>query len=170
MEPQVEKMTLKPEGDIPNSALPLLLYRQVLSSTQQEPTACQALFRANGWGGNWINGVFDYWHYHVTGHEALGCVAGEADIGFGGDDGAVVTFSAGDVVVIPAGVGHKRMGVGRGGFTVVGGYPPGQNGAIVSAGDMPAVAAARLIAALALPDGDPALGADGPLVAAWGVR
>ncbi len=168
LEPQVEKLTLEREGDIPNSALPLMLYRQALLSAQQDPLACQTLFRGNGWGGNWVNGVFDYWHYHVTGHEVLGCVAGEADIGFGGDHGAAVTFSAGDVVVIPAGVGHKRLSAGRGGFTVIGGYPPGQSGAIVSAGGMSVSEAAQRIATLALPDSDPAFGADGPLVAAWG--
>jgi uncharacterized protein YjlB len=97
----------------------------------------------------------------------LGCVAGEAEVGFGGDSGAKVTFRAGDVVAIPAGVGHKRLSEKRGGFTVVGGYPPGQSGRITRPGEYPLAEAQRLIAALALPKGDPVFGPEGPLLSAW---
>jgi len=170
MHSETETFTFKPDGDIPNSGLPLILYRHALPPELQNPAACQALFRENDWGGNWVNGVFDYWHYHVTGHEVLGCVEGEAEIGFGGDNGGKVTFAAGDVVVIPAGVGHKRLSAKRGGFTVVGGYPPGQSGAIVAAGDMPVTEAEIRIVALAPPRSDPVFGPKGPLIDAWDVR
>ncbi len=100
----------------------------------------------------------------------LGCVAGEAEIGFGGDSGVKVTFKAGDVVAIPAGVGHKRLSEKRGGFTVVGGYPPGQNGAITRPGEYPLAEAQRRIAALRLPLGDPVSGPEGPLIEAWKIR
>ena len=79
-----------------------------------------------------------------------------------------MTFRAGDVVVIPAGVGHKRLSEKRDGFTVVGGYPPGQNGTITRPGEITLEEAQRLIADLALPRGDPIFGAEGPLIAAWG--
>jgi uncharacterized protein YjlB len=170
MDPEVETFVLEPDADIPNNTLPLILCRHALPPELQNPAACQALFRENAWGGNWVDGVFDYWHYHVTGHEVLGCVAGEAEIGFGGDNGAKVTFRAGDVVAIPAGVGHKRLSEKRGGFTVVGGYPPGQSGAITRAGEMPVDKAREKIAALDLPRGDPVFGPAGPLIAAWGIR
>jgi len=167
---QAETFTLPPESDIPNNALPLVLYRQALPPDLRTPAACQALFARNSWRGNWVDGIFDYWHFHVTGHEVLGCVAGEADVGFGGDSGIRVTFRAGDMVVIPAGVGHKRLSEKRGGFTVVGGYPPGQDGMITRAGEMPVEEAQRLIAKLELPHGDPVSGPEGPLFAAWGMR
>ena len=170
MEPEVESFNLKPDAEIPNSALPLLLYREALPPALQTPAGCQALFAGNDWGGNWVDGIFDYWHFHVTGHEVLGCVAGEAEVGFGGDRGVEVTVKAGDVVAIPAGVGHKRLSAKRGGFTIVGGYPPGQNGTITQPGDYPLAEAERLIAALALPKADPVLGYAGPLIAAWGIR
>jgi uncharacterized protein YjlB len=170
MDPEVETFTFAPDGDIPNNALPLLLYRHALPPGLQNPAACQALFRENDWVGNWVDGVFDYWHFHVTGHEVLGCVAGEAEIGFGGDHGAKVTFRAGDVVAIPAGVGHKRLGEKRGGFTVVGGYPPGQSGAISRPGDYSLSEAQARIATLALPHRDPVGGPEGPLIEEWGVR
>jgi uncharacterized protein YjlB len=130
MEPEVETFSLQPDGDIPNNRLPLVIYRHALPRDLQTPAAAQALFSENEWGGNWVDGIFDYWHFHVTGHEALGCVAGEAEVGFGGDNGIKTVFRAGDVVAIPAGVGHKRLSERRGGFTVVGGYPPDQNGTI----------------------------------------
>lgn len=166
----VETFVFKPDGSIPNNTLALVLCRGALPPELRTPSACQALFHRNGWVGNWVDGVFDYWHFHVTGHEVLGCVAGEAEIGFGGDGGAKVTFEAGDVVVIPAGVGHKRLTEKRGGFTVVGGYPPGQSGAIARPGDFPLADAERRIAALALPKGDPVAGPDGPLFATWKLR
>ena len=88
-------------------------------------------FRTNGWQGTWTYTVYDFWHYHVDGYEVLGCVAGEAEIGFGGeaeDGGIAATMRPGDVVLIPAGVGHKRLSA-TADFAVVGAYPPGQNGA-----------------------------------------
>ena len=170
MEPAIETFRLAPDGDIPNNPLPLILYRRALAPALRTPSACQALFARNGWGGNWVDGVFDYWHFHVTGHEVLGCVAGAAEIGFGGDGGIAVTFTAGDVVIIPGGVGHKRLSEKRGGFTVVGGYPPSQDGTITRPGEIPLAEARATIAALALPKGDPISGNEGPLFAAWGMR
>jgi uncharacterized protein YjlB len=167
---QAEKFVFTPDGEIPNNTLPLVLYRGALAVQLQTPAAAQALFQENDWVGNWVDGVFDYWHFHVTGHEVLGCVQGDADIGFGGDHGQRVTFSAGDVVVIPAGVGHKRLSAKRDGFTVVGGYPPGQSGMISEPGDFPLADAQRRIAALALPKSDPVSGTNGPLFAAWKLR
>ncbi len=170
MEPEVETHSFAPDGEIPNSALPLLLYRHALPPELQTAGGCQAMFARNQWRGNWVNGIFDYWHFHVTGHEVLGCVAGSADVGFGGDAGVTVEFRAGDVVVIPAGVGHNRLSEKRGGFTVVGGYPPGQNGTISRPMDMTLEQAERAIGKLALPQGDPIFGNEGPLFAAWHIR
>ncbi len=77
------------------------------------------------------------------------------------------------MVAIPAGVGHKRLSEKRGGFTVVGGYPPGQSGTITRPGEYPLAEAERLIAALALAERRPAFrrrraadrGLEGPLAA-----
>lgn len=170
MEPEVESHVLQPEAGIPNSPLPLVLYRHALAPVLRTASGSQALFKRNQWPGNWVNGVFDYWHFHVTGHEVLGCVAGSARVGFGGDAGIEVEFREGDVVVIPAGVGHKRLSEKHGGFTVVGGYPPGQSGEIARPGDLSPDEARRAIVDLGLPRADPVLGHEGPLIAAWGIR
>jgi uncharacterized protein YjlB len=167
MEPEIETFSLAPDGDIPNNPLPLVLYRHALAPELRTASGCQALFARNLWAGNWVDGIFDYWHFHLTGHEVLGCVAGWASVGFGGDNGIAVEFRAGDVVVVPAGVGHKRLGAKQDGFTVVGGYPPGQSGEIARPGDVAGDEARRRIAGLALPRADPVLGPQGPLIAAW---
>ena len=169
MEPRdVETVPIEAADDIPNNPrLPLLVYRAVLLAELTNAAACQSLFKRNRWGGNWVDGIYDYWHFHVTGHEALGCVAGRARIGLGGDAaGVAAEIEAGDVVVIPAGVGHKRLDASPD-FTVVGGYPPGQSGAITRPGDMSLEEAEERIADLALPDTDPVYGRAGPLTARW---
>ena len=167
MEPDVATTVLQPEDGIPNSRLPLILYRHALPPELRTASGCQALFDRNQWTGNWVDGIFDYWHFHVTGHEVLGCIAGAATIGFGGDSGIAVEFGEGDVVVIPAGVGHKRLSEKRGGFTVVGGYPPGQSGEIARPGQISVDEAQRTIAALQPPRADPVLAHQGPLMQAW---
>jgi uncharacterized protein YjlB len=68
------------------------------------------------------------------------------------------------VLVLPAGTGHRRASA-RGGFTVVGAYPRGQEDYDLLRGDPAEAAAAReRIAALGAPPSDP-VGGDG--VAGW---
>jgi uncharacterized protein YjlB len=85
---------------------------------------------------------------------------------FGGDAGVIVTVSAGDVVVIPAGVGHHNLGA-SGDFLVVGAYPRGQSWDLCRgrAEERPQVL--DNIARVPLPAADPVYGADGPLVKHW---
>ncbi|HEX2255249.1 MAG TPA: hypothetical protein VHG92_00875 [Afifellaceae bacterium] len=169
MEPRdVEAFVIEPADGIPNNPrLPLLVYRAVLLPELTNAAACQSLFKRNSWGGNWVDGIYDYWHFHVTGHEALGCVAGSARVAFGGDAaGLLADVVAGDVVVIPAGVGHKLLEASPD-FTVVGGYPPGQSGAITCPGDIDLEEAEERIAALDLPETDPVHGRAGLLTERW---
>jgi uncharacterized protein YjlB len=69
--------------------------------------------------------VFDFHHFHSTSHEALAVVSGHATIELGGPTGEAFEVAAGDVLVLPAGTGHRRA-TPRDGFSVVGAYPPGQ--------------------------------------------
>jgi uncharacterized protein YjlB len=113
-----------PPGDtIPNHPrFAVLVYRGALSGG---PDDARALFAEHRWGGSWVDGVFDFHHFHSTSHEALAVVAGAATIELGGPQGRAFEVSAGDVLVLPAGTGHRRA-TARDGFTVVGAYPAGQ--------------------------------------------
>lgn len=151
-----------PPGDtIPNHpSFAVLLYH---GTDLRDPDAARERFAANGWGGAWVDGVFDFHHFHSTSHEVLAVVAGSARLELGGPQGQVFEVSAGDVVVLPAGTGHRRASAsGSGDFTVVGAYPAGQEDydLLRSADD----AARSRIAALGAPDADP-VGGDG--VAGW---
>jgi uncharacterized protein YjlB len=156
-----------PPGDrIPNNPrFPVLLYRGVEAAVAG-PDAARALFAEHGWGGSWVDGVFDFHHFHSTSHEALAVVGGRATIELGGPQGEAFEVAAGHVLVLPAGTGHRRA-TARDGFTVVGAYPAGQEDYDLLRGDDQAeVEAAReRIAALPAPPEDP-VGGDG--IAGWG--
>jgi len=113
-----------PSGDaVPNHpAFDVLLYRGTGLSS---PEAARAAFAEHGWGGSWVDGVFDFHHFHSTSHEVLAVVAGSATLELGGPQGTAFDVQAGDVVVLPAGTGHRRASA-DGAFTVVGAYPAGQ--------------------------------------------
>lgn len=154
-----------PPGDrIPNHPrFAVLFYRGVEAAAAG--AAARALFADHGWGGSWVDGVFDFDHFHSTSHEVLAVVAGGATLELGGPQGQAFEVSAGDVIVLPAGTGHRRASA-RAGFTVVGAYPAGQEDYDLLRGDDPAeVAVAReRIAGLGPPPHDP-VGGDG--VAGW---
>lgn len=156
------------DGSIPNNPnLPLLFYPGALGEAEREPSRCKDLLAGNGWGGAWVNGVFPYHHYHSTSHEVLCVISGSASIAFGGPEGEVVEVEAGDVVVIPAGVGHKNEGA-SGDFSVIGAYPRGQEAYDLrtgEGGERPEVL--ENIRSVGLPQADPLHGERGPLVDRW---
>lgn len=154
------------DGTYPNSAMPLLFYEQALPRGEADPEAMEALFAANGWPPAWRASVFTYHHYHSTAHETLGVARGSARLMLGGPEGREFDVEPGDVIVIPAGVAHRRLD-SSGDFLVVGCYPPGQSWDLLrgEAGDRPA--ADHNIARVPLPLSDPVGGADGPLTGHW---
>lgn len=156
------------DGTYPNSALPLLFYEEALPRDAAGPEAMEALFAANGWPPAWRASVFTYHHYHSTAHETLGVVRGSARLLLGGPEGREFDVEPGDVIVIPAGVAHRRLD-SSGDFLVVGCYPPGQNWDLLrgESGDRPAVD--RNIERVPLPRTDPVGGEAGPLTAHWRV-
>src|SRR4051794_7560263 len=95
------------DGCFPNSRLPLLVYRRVLSA---DADTMEQHFERNGWANAWRNGVFPFHHFHSNAHEVLGVAAGEISVCFGGPSGQIVRIRAGDVIVIPAGVAHCNRG------------------------------------------------------------
>jgi uncharacterized protein YjlB len=160
-----ETFLFEDDGAIPNSRLPLLVYRSALPA---DPVAIEKTFAANRWPPVWRDAVHPFHHFHGNTHEALGVASGEATVLFGGPNGRVLRISAGDIVIIPAGVGHCNQSQSPD-LLIVGAYPenapkPDQYHAIPSEHD----AAARKVAATPPPTADPVTGGDGPLRRLWG--
>ena len=153
---EVEAYRFADDGRFPNSALPLLVYRNALPP---DPAAIERAFAAQDWSNSWRNGIFSYHHFHSTAHEVLGIAAGEVRVMFGGPSGQEVTVAAGDVVVIPAGVGHRNMGASAG-LLVVGAYPGGSDYDTRRGDPGEHPAAVRAIAAVPPPGHDPVPGHD----------
>ena len=153
-------------GQIPNNPnLPLLLYQQVFAGGNMEQQFEEA-FSRNHWGGSWINGVYDYHHYHSTAHEVLGVIRGSATLIFGGPGGEEAEVKAGDMVVIPAGTGHCRKSSSPD-FKVIGAYPRGQENYDLCTEKNDVEEKKKNIRKVDLPKADPVGGEEGPLMKEW---
>jgi uncharacterized protein YjlB len=167
-DPRVIAHLLAPSGGIPNHpSWPLLVYPAAVAIAGPDPAAAfEALFDRNGWPAAWRNGVFPFHHFHTTAHEALGVYSGEVTVQFGGDAGVTVTGRPGDVIVLPAGTGHKKLS-SRGGLGIVGAYPAGQHADLCTPLLANARRGAAAVARVPLPECDPVYGPGGPLFAHW---
>ena len=90
-------------------------------------------------------------------------------IRLGGPNGAVVEVTAGDVVVIPAGVPHEGLSASSD-FLIIGAYPFGLGKPDLCTGsDEPGAMEREManVAATKMPSTDPVFGADGPLLRLW---
>src|SRR3954447_4666014 len=156
--------TFDDDGSIPNSCLPLVVYRGAVLA---DAAAIERVFAANHWPPAWRDSVHPFHHFHSTAHEALGVARGEAQVLFGGPGGQVLSVRAGDVVVIPAGVAHCNQGQSDD-LLIVGAYPDNGSGPDLRRGD-PAEhdAATRAIAAVPAPAADPVQGPEGALPELW---
>ncbi len=159
-----QTVTLRDDGRIPNSPLPVLVYRSV--SGARDPADCEQLFAAHGWLGAWRDGIFAFHHFHSTAHEALGVVAGHATVALGGPEGQSLEVTSGDVLVLPAGTGHCNQGSSAD-LLVVGAYPEGMDWDVRRGSPEEHDEMLGNIRAVPLPEADPVLGATGPLTELW---
>jgi uncharacterized protein YjlB len=162
---ELETFLFDDDGAIPNSRLPLLVYRAALPA---DARAIEQHFAANRWPPAWRAGVHPYHHFHANTHEALGVASGQATVLFGGPSGRELTVAAGDIVVVPAGVGHCNKAQSPD-LLIVGAYPdnaprpdqyrgkPAEHDNVVGK-----------IAVVPAPSADPVGGTDGPLTRIWG--
>lgn len=157
------------DGIVPNNPkFPLLVYRGAvaLGTRQFDPaTIIDTLFESHGWGRSWRDTVYDFVHYHSQIHEVMGVARGTARIECGGVKGRVLTVNAGDVIVLPAGTGHRLIDSSRN-FQVVGAYPKdGTYDECTDSRDRPD--AIKRIARVGRPAQDPVYGTRGPLAKLW---
>ena len=158
------------DGVVPNNPrLPLLYYRGAvdLSGTPDPEEVIEGLFRKNGWGDMWRNGIFPYVHYHSQIHEGMGIARGRAKVRFGGDQGKEFDIKHGDVVLLPAGTGHQCLWASPD-LMVIGTYPKSGRYDLCRGSKSERERALKSIPGVPLPDTDPVFGKSGPLLRLWG--
>ncbi len=166
------KFNFKDDGDTPNNPnYPLIVYRSpVALDPRYDPAAIfEVLFGKNKWGDGWRATMYGYNHFHTQTHECLGIARGKLTAQFGGTLGRKIKLRAGDVVIIPAGVGHRHIKESKD-LLIVGAYP-------ANAGkydepkpeDIEHVEAQKNISRVKKPATDPVYGQGGPLLSVWQV-
>ncbi|KAL9094226.1 MAG: hypothetical protein Q9165_003366 [Trypethelium subeluteriae] len=119
---------------IPNTSLapnrPLLIYHSVFPRTVT-PSAIESHLTTIGTVvPAWRYTMYSTTHFHSTAHEVLCISSGKARLCFGGEEnpGRVEeVVERGDVVIVPAGVGHRLLEDLAGGFEMVGSYEKGKS-------------------------------------------
>src|SRR5215813_10936002 len=99
---RVRKIHFDKAADVPNSGLPVVVYRGVLPS--HAPNKAQTFrerFKRAGWTGIWTDTIYDYTHFHCNAHEVLGIAEGKVTLRLGGEDGSMFRLRAGDMFVLP---------------------------------------------------------------------
>jgi uncharacterized protein YjlB len=165
---KIGRYTITDNGQFPNNAtLPLLTYIKVIKSENNiDSKSVMDLLESNGWMNAWENGIYDYHHYHSITHEVLVVISGGVRVQFGGEDGIAVELVAGDVVIIPAGVAHKKLSE-HSSFKCVGAYPDGRDYDVLKGKPGERPKADENIKSLPIPDSDPIYGMNGPLLSNW---
>ncbi|NIA87250.1 cupin domain-containing protein [Rahnella aceris] len=148
----------KPDGGVPNNTLPVLIYHRVIPpDTADNADYLEHLFRANGWPPQWRYPVYTFTHFHSNTPEVLGVFAGTAKLQLGGEHGNIIEVKVGDVLLLPAGIGHKQISADDD-FMLVGAYPPGIK-ADLCHDELPQLAArTKAVNAVPLPATDPVTG------------
>jgi len=156
----LRKLYFQKASDVPNSPLPVVLIRGALPpNARAKGRRFREAFRRNGWTGIWTDTIYDYTHFHSNAHEVLGIAEGKVTVLLGGVAGRRFRLKAGDILAIPAGVGHCRVGEATD-LKVIGAYPPGQSHFTIKR-------KGRSVPRVKLPDADPFYGPAGPLTRCW---
>ncbi|SEI97815.1 Uncharacterized protein YjlB [Dyadobacter koreensis] len=167
MENNPETYFFEDDGEIPNSKYPLIIYKAAFSERGESGAKwLESHFESNNWKNSWRNGVFHYHHYHSITHEVLGVFEGTAMLHLGGEGGEKIQVTAGDILVIPAGVGHKNLGASKD-FAIVGAYPDAMDYDLMKGNPEERPKADNNIAKVQFPDHDPLLGKHNGIMKIW---
>jgi uncharacterized protein YjlB len=170
--PDVQAFRFEDDGETPNNCrFPLVVYRAVVNLAGERDPAVpfEQAFARHGWSHGWRNGIHPFLHFHTTTHEVLGIARGRVTVEFGGAKGQVLAVEAGDVVVLPAGTGHRRVEATND-LVVVGAYPRNASIDQRRPGQVDHRKALAAIAEVAMPEMDPVHGEGGPLMELWKIE
>ena len=151
---------------IPNTSIqgkPLMIYHGAFASA----SASQIEAHLNSIAQvtpQWRYTMYSDTHFHSTTHEVLVISSGHAKCCFGHEDNphrVEAVLDKGDVVVIPAGVGHRLI-QDYGGFQMVGSYPSSSAGWDMCYGRVGEEDKVKAISDLTWFGRDPVYGDDGP--------
>jgi uncharacterized protein YjlB len=160
---------LHDDGETPNNEkLPLVVYRSPVRLDHAfDPAAVfEDLFDSNGWRNSWRDDMYAFNHWHTVTHEVLGIARGWLQAEFGGVRGHKIHVKASDVLILPAGTGHRRLGRSED-LLVVGAYPAGSDYDEKRPRDHVHDESVSRIQNVPEPICDPVYGENGPLVAVW---
>ena len=163
---EIQTYYFKDDGRIPNNTLPLMVYKFAFPVGNSLAEVMEETFASHNWTNAWRNGVYPYHHYHSITHEVVGIYIGHAQLQLGGENGKKIDVEAGDVIVIPAGTGHKKISQSED-FAVIGAYPNGKEYDLLTGEEGERPRADARIAAVPLPETDPVLGKEGGIAEYW---
>jgi uncharacterized protein YjlB len=166
---EVMALRIEEDGSFPNNEwLPVIVYKSALRvpDTGDPAMPFERVFATNGWTNGWRDDLYGYHHYHSTAHEVLGCYAGRACLQLGGPNGPEIDIESGDVLVLPAGVSHKKINASDD-FAVVGCYAGGRRYDMMYGHYDERPTADERILRIPPPDADPIYGSEGPLARHW---
>jgi uncharacterized protein YjlB len=153
------------DGVIPNSHLPVIVY---YSATGDAVNAewFEKKFKQNNWTNNWRDIILTYDHFHSNTHEVLAVGSGNVTLQIGGSSGQVIELSVGNVLIIPAGVGHCAIS-NQTNYQIVGGYPDGNSWDLCTGLAEERKQVLENIAKVGIPTADPIFGSYGMLLDLW---
>jgi uncharacterized protein YjlB len=153
------------DGIIPNSPLPVLIYRKAFEGENIKEQILKT-FIANSWTNNWEDIILTYDHFHSTTHEVLAVAEGEVTLQIGGSKGIQILVSKGDVLILPAGVGHFSVSYHTN-YRIIGGYPNGADWDLLTGTPEEREFAILNIKMVPIPTLDPVFGRNGKLGTHW---
>jgi uncharacterized protein YjlB len=167
--PVIKDYSFELNKNFPNSALPLLIYKNAFFFGKQKNKSAEILqkvFNKNNWKNSWSNGIYTFHHYHSNTHECMGIASGKAWVIFGGTGGRRMLLEKGDIIIIPAGLGHKCSSASTG-FLCVGAYPGGSEYDINLGTKKEFEKATSRLSKISKPALDPVFGKEGFLKTFW---
>ncbi|MCJ1386915.1 hypothetical protein MMC17_010043 [Xylographa soralifera] len=129
---RVSKYQIPIHNLIPNTSIqhhPLLIYHSAFPPSTSASAIESHLHKIGVVTPQWRFTMYSTTHFHSSSHEVLVISNGKAKLCFGGEENpknVQPVVEKGDVIVVPAGVGHRLLEDLQGGFEMVGSYPTGK--------------------------------------------